>query len=590
MNSPDRNVNVQLPAPQMFVVLCVALAYCLPGLIGHQPWKPDEGYIFAGIFHMLQSGDWVVPHLAGEPFMEKPPLYHWMGMITASLTSAFLPTHDGARLASGVFVGMALFATALAGRLAWGAGSGRIAVLVMLGTLGLLNTVPLMLPDLPLLAGFAFATLGLVAHAAQRKWAFLALGTGVGMGFLAKGLLAPGAIVIAALALPVCFAQWRERRYAIFLLFAALVALPWLTIWPILLYVRDSAAFTTWLWDNNIGRFLGFSVATLGAASENGFWVKAFPWFVFPWWIFIALCLWRTRARCLNETGMQVGLAVALSLSLVLAMAGSARVIYALPMLPALALATTGTFRQTSRRLWSTLSALGLMLAIGVGLLTWFFWGALTYFGQTPDWQWIARQVPVHFLLPISPFNVLFSVALTAGLVAIVVQARRQAHGQLLVWTASLAVAWALPMVLLMPWIDTAKGYRGVYDSMVTALPSSYSCIESEQLGESERGILEYMHGIRTVRREVSPNASCPFLLRQIKTAETPSPKGEWELFWVGGRQSAGNERFQLYASSLLEEGRLHGEILRRSAVAANLLLARPDGNPPYLDEVSNVD
>ncbi|MEO8384464.1 MAG: glycosyltransferase family 39 protein [Betaproteobacteria bacterium] len=590
MNSPDTSVSAQLPAPQVFVVLCVALAYCVPGLIGHQPWKPDEGYIFAGIFHMLQSGDWVIPHLAGETFMEKPPLYHWMGMLTASLTSAFLPMHDGARLASGVFVGIALWATALAGRMAWGAGSGRIAVLVMLGTLGLLNTVPLMLPDLPLLAGFAVATLALVAHAAGRKWAFLALGCGVGMGFLAKGLLAPGAIVIAVLALPVCFAQWRERRYVKFLLLAALVALPWITIWPALLFARDSTAFVTWLWDNNIGRFLGFSVATLGAASENGFWAKAFPWFVFPWWIFIAICLWQSRARCLHETGMQVGLAVALSLSLVLVMAESARVIYALPMLPALALATTGAFRQTPRYIWSTLAALGLTIALGIGLLTWFFWGALTYFGHTPDWHWIARQVPVHFLLPISPFNVLLAAALSVGLVAIVWQARRQAHGRLLVWTASLAVAWALPMVLLMPWIDTAKGYRGVYDSMASALPSSYSCIQSEQLGESERGILEYTQGIRTVRNEVSPKASCPFLLRQTKTANVQGPNGEWDLLWSGGRQSGGNERFQLYASSLLEEGRVHAEIWRRSAMAASVFLSRPDNNQPYLDEVSAVD
>ena len=590
MNSLGANPNAQLPAPQFLVVFCVALAYCLPGLIGHQPWKPDEGYIFAGIFHMLQSGDWVVPHLAGEPFMEKPPLYHWMGMLTASLTGAFLPTHDGARLASGVFVGIALCATALASRLAWGAGNGRIAVLVMLGTLGLLNTVPLMLPDLPLLAGFAVATLGLVAHAVGRKWAFLALGIGVGMGFLAKGLLAPGAMMIAAIALPVCFVQWRERRYAKFLLLAALVALPWLTIWPTLLYARDSAAFTTWLWDNNIGRFLGFSVVTLGAASENGFWAKAFPWFVFPWWIFIAVCLWQTRARCLNEIGMQVGLTVALSLSLVLVMAGSARVIYALPIIPALALATTGAFAQAPRRLWSILSVLGLIIATGIGLLSWFFCCALTYFGRTPDWQWIARQVPVRFLLPISPLNVLLGVALCAGLVAVVRQAHRQKHGQLLVWTASLAVAWALPTVLLMPWIDAAKGYRGVYESMALALPSSYSCIVSEQLGESERGILEYTQGIRTIRREVSPTASCPFLLRQIKSLQAQSPSGEWVLLWSGARQSAGNERFQLFASDLFEEGRLQAEIWRRSAVALNASPARPDSNLPYLDEVSNMD
>ena len=27
---------------------------------------------------MPRSGDWIVPTLAGEPFMEKPPLYYWV--------------------------------------------------------------------------------------------------------------------------------------------------------------------------------------------------------------------------------------------------------------------------------------------------------------------------------------------------------------------------------------------------------------------------------------------------------------------------------------------------------------------------------
>ena len=554
----------------MIVVLCVVLAYCLPGLIGHQPWKPDEGYIFAGIFHMLQSGDWIVPHLAGEPFMEKPPLYHWMAALTATLASPILPLHDGARLASGVFIGIALWATAFASRLAWGEGRGRIAVLIMLGTLGLLNTIPLMLPDLPLMAGFALAMLGLVAHAFNHKWAYLALGSGAGMGFLAKGLLAPGAIALAVIALPICFAQWRDRRYFRLLLLALAVALPWLIIWPALLYARDPASFITWFWDNNIGRFLGFSVDKLGAASERGFWTKTFPWFVFPWWIFILIGLWTTRARLLRNTGMQVGLAMALCLALVLAIAGSARVIYALPLLPALALAATGAQTHVPIRAWKILGALGVVIAVLVGALSWFLWGELTFTGQAPDWQWIARKLPLKFDLSSSLYAVVIATLLSVGWLAVVWFRRRTAQGPLLVWTASIALSWALPALLLMPWIDAAKGYHGVYEGLARALPSTYSCIQSEQLGESERGILEYTLGIVTVRKEASPNANCPFLVRQLRNRlDGPAPKGDWFLLWAGGRPNCADERFELYASESLEEGRLHAELLRKTTVAS---------------------
>ena len=74
LNTSTNRFDGQGAFPHVLVVLCVVFAFCLPGLVGHQPWKPDEGYIFAGIFHTLPSGDWIVPHLAGEPFMEKPPL------------------------------------------------------------------------------------------------------------------------------------------------------------------------------------------------------------------------------------------------------------------------------------------------------------------------------------------------------------------------------------------------------------------------------------------------------------------------------------------------------------------------------------
>jgi hypothetical protein len=52
------------------------LAWIVPGLFGHDPWKPDEAYSFGLVYELLQGGSWVVPTLAGEPFMEKPPVFY----------------------------------------------------------------------------------------------------------------------------------------------------------------------------------------------------------------------------------------------------------------------------------------------------------------------------------------------------------------------------------------------------------------------------------------------------------------------------------------------------------------------------------
>ena len=79
----------------LVVLLC--LAWIVPGLIGHDPWKSDEATTFGVVYELLQSGSWLKPSLAGETFVDEPPLYYLTAAATAWLTSALLPLHDGAR-------------------------------------------------------------------------------------------------------------------------------------------------------------------------------------------------------------------------------------------------------------------------------------------------------------------------------------------------------------------------------------------------------------------------------------------------------------------------------------------------------------
>ena len=67
-------------AAPSFALLTLCAAWILFTLVGHDPWKPDEAYSFGLVLDFLERGDWVVPMLAGEPFLEKPPLF----FITAS--------------------------------------------------------------------------------------------------------------------------------------------------------------------------------------------------------------------------------------------------------------------------------------------------------------------------------------------------------------------------------------------------------------------------------------------------------------------------------------------------------------------------
>ena len=115
--------------------LLITLLCCLwilPGLVGHDPWKTDEAFTFGVVYDMLRGGSWLVPTLAGEVFLDEPPLYYLTAALTATLTSPLLPLHDGARLATGVFMALTLLFCGMAGRELHGKGNGAIAGLLLM--------------------------------------------------------------------------------------------------------------------------------------------------------------------------------------------------------------------------------------------------------------------------------------------------------------------------------------------------------------------------------------------------------------------------------------------------------------------------
>ena len=69
--------------PLLILILC--LAWLLPGLVGHDPWKPDEAYTFGVVYEILQGGSWIIPQIAGEAFVDKPPLFHLTAAFSAML-------------------------------------------------------------------------------------------------------------------------------------------------------------------------------------------------------------------------------------------------------------------------------------------------------------------------------------------------------------------------------------------------------------------------------------------------------------------------------------------------------------------------
>ena len=105
------------------VVLVVSLPFLFVTL-GMPLLDPDEGLYASIAQEMLSRGDWVIPHVNGLPYLEKPPLYFWL---TALTFRAVGPTEWAVRLWSALATLGAVLLTWRIGRRLYGPRAGLLA-------------------------------------------------------------------------------------------------------------------------------------------------------------------------------------------------------------------------------------------------------------------------------------------------------------------------------------------------------------------------------------------------------------------------------------------------------------------------------
>lgn len=168
----------------------LALVLAFAGL-GTQPLlTKNEGRRAGAIAGMAADGDWLVPHLNGAPYLQKPPLYYWVGLAGARLRGSADPW--SARMPAAVSALAMVLTLALV--LRRGAGPrtalyGALILLVCVAATGIGRRAHIE----PLLAALCFGALAAAAryilHAGTRAWLDLAWAL-LGLAVLTKGPVA----------------------------------------------------------------------------------------------------------------------------------------------------------------------------------------------------------------------------------------------------------------------------------------------------------------------------------------------------------------------------------------------------------------
>ena len=192
-------------------------------------FNPDEGRYAEIPREMLSGGDWVIPHLNGLAYIEKPPLQYWA---TALSFRVLGPSEFAARLYSALTALATVLLVGLAARRFWSLEAGWRAVAVLSSMLMFVVLGQLLTLDMSLTF---YMTLSLVAFllAQQtrqpRRWILLAWAA-AGCGVLTKGLVAaaiPVAVLVLYSAYSRDFAPWRRLHVKWGLPLFLVITVPW---------------------------------------------------------------------------------------------------------------------------------------------------------------------------------------------------------------------------------------------------------------------------------------------------------------------------------------------------------------------------
>lgn len=320
-----------LAASTSFLALTSLLVFLRPLL------PIDETRCLAVAWEMWNGGTFVVPHLNGAIYPDKPPLLFWL--INLVWAIAGHPT-DLARLISPFFGALSIALTASLARRLWPANTtiSRLAAWILATTGIYLVFASLTTYDALLTASTLVALIGFLRlrHAPGLP-AILVAATGIAIGVLAKGPVVALHVLPVALGMPWWAGDSRPdaRRWYAMVGLALLLALALVLLWlaPALMSGDDQYRNQI-LWQQHAGR------VRESFAHQRPFWFYAalLPFLAWPWGWSMRFLRGMRHGAAMPDEGVRFCVAWLFGALLVFSFVSGKQPHYVLPELPAIAL------------------------------------------------------------------------------------------------------------------------------------------------------------------------------------------------------------------------------------------------------------
>jgi 4-amino-4-deoxy-L-arabinose transferase-like glycosyltransferase len=379
-----------MTSPPRLALVVVLAAYLLPLAWPVPLMEDDEGLHAAIAQEMVERGDWTVPRLLGEPFLDKPILYFWLqaASIAALGASEFAVRLPGTLVALAGAGAIGWLTAILAGRSAGLWAALIYATMVLPFGVALAPLHDLVMVPLVTLAIGAYWQAGHAASAgALAGWTIVA-GVVLGLSMLGKGLTGVGlaGIGVVSWLLWTRALSWRlVTAGAVSLALAVAIAWPW--------YAAMEGAAPGYLQYFFAERHLGGLASEAQRHAGRPLWyyvpiVLAGTW---PW----GLLLWRRPTAA--DTAERLLWAWLAADFVVLSLAGSKLATYILPAFPAVAslAAMRLARRELPDRVLSVATVVSAVLALTAPLTAGWWTGGVV----PPLSAWLWGAVPLAVLV-----------------------------------------------------------------------------------------------------------------------------------------------------------------------------------------------
>lgn len=512
-----------------FVILCIIWIFA--GLFGHAPWKGYESQSISTI-HSILNGHLLAPLSASEDVLTNPPLYYWTAAIFGKILSPLMSLHDASRLVNALWVGLTILLIGMANRELWGSGFGRQASLVFIGSIGLIFNSHTLMPQIATLTGLTMAFYGFALSNRRPFRAAILLGVGLGVSFLSTGIMPALILILTAITLPLLFQNWRTHRYRLVLGLSGLVSLPFLILWPFILWLYEHNIFISWITNTHLFETYNYL-----------FYLKGLSWFTWPSLPLAAWGLWKFRHKISSQSKFQLPIIFFIATLILTSSYAPINQVLLIPFLIPLSTIAAGSVESLKRGAANALNWFGIILFSTLLFIIWLGWVAmLTGFPHKAyeRMQFLAQTNKVDLNTAMLMIAFLLSLTWIFSIIKIRITNRSCTTN----WSVGLTLTWALLMALWLPWINYKKDFSPLFLSMGKAMQDK-SCLTTHNINGPQIDLIDYYLNIRANKE--ADGSNCSYLLvYQLHKKDLPPISEKWKLIW-NNKQPGDKNNYKLF-------------------------------------------